>query len=245
MSEEPSVIDPQEVKDFLNEKENEQPSDTAVITDEDDIKVLKDIVEGRQEQEEGRIDIPPDAAWDAGKPTATSFLDWAYAYTGLTREIELTETERAEFLRAAIFNKPFALDIALMNTTVRCRALTAYEIEVIYHGVNLAQAEGLIENDAAFYDTMQKFGAVMQIVSVAGKSCHPLVFKTPKNDIKASERLEKDSKLLRKRAMQYVSGMNAPRHMLEKSALRVFAAKMKIALDNMANSDFWNPVDAV
>jgi len=241
-------VSPQDVSAFLNAEDK-----TTLIPEEDGAKLQElagATAESRTEltiepaEQEERIDVPADATFSPDVPTPDSIMDWAQQQVPI-EDIELTEAERIEFVRAALFDKALILAIDVLGDhKIECRALLDYEIEVMYSALEADRVEGLIATDATFFSRMQNYGILMQVVSVDGKAEKFFHIAKPKEGDVLTELVDMREATEKLRAALYTHKLSAIKSAMFKTALRMFAAKMKLALNNIANTDFWKPAVA-
>jgi len=236
--EENKNVDAAEVADFLKKQ-----SPKVLIPTEDASKLI-DLTESAEEttvvrEDEDRVSIASDEMFSPELDTKDSILEWAKLYIPV-EDIELTEQERSVFLRAALHDKPVKFSITVLNEAViTCRALSDYEIEVMYAALEYDRAAGLIESDADFFGRMQNYGVLMQVVEINGKVTDFLCIEKTGDSL--LELKNRNAHVATLREMTYSRDTSAAQSALSRAALRMFSAKMKLALENLANADFWKP----
>jgi len=79
----------------------------------------------------------------------------------------------------------------------------------------------------------------MQIVAVDGTPVDFVTIEKPADVLQEAKNIKQNAELLRGKlsTVQYTPAKAATLRV----ALRMFSAKMKLALENIANADFWKP----
>jgi len=236
-------VKPSDVTAFINAKKED-----TLIPEEDGVKLSKILEERSDElivekEDTVKLEVPAEPMFSPDRETHSSIMEWAQLQSPI-EDLELTEDERMEFIRAALHDETLILQINLLSDVlVGCRALSDYEIDVMYAALDEDRQEGLIITDVDFFSRMQAYGVCMQVISVTAKPVDFITLK-PKVPGVLGELESKQKDIARLRKHTSSAHLSPARAILFKTALRMFAAKMKLAIENIANADFWTPAVA-
>lgn len=225
------------VKQMLDERLDAQ--DESRFTNPDEEQASYD--PGKQENE--RIETERNTLYDPETTTHNSIYAWSMNLPGLA-EIEVTETDKSRYLKAALNDMPVILPILLEmgndeigNICVEIRTLSNYEMDVVFHAIQADSKDGFIAGQAQMAGRMQQYAAALQIVKFQQQSFRHIEFPEPGDAIKDAEKL-------REFTNEHIASMQWPRWQVILNALRIFETKTKICNDAALNGNFWNPPGA-
>jgi len=177
----------------------------------------------------------PSPHTDLELPSMGNEVTWSYEDPVL-KEVEVTDEDKALYLKAALNDRTVELPIRLLNDTmtVVCRSLSNFEYEVVFRAIHKAQEAGLITAEAQQISYIQWFCSCMQVVSVNGSQLNPPRFQSSADINECAEAVMESHR-------QRYRDMDAVRWALSLTAARVFECKLKVCNDNLANLDFWLP----
>lgn len=220
-----------DVKDFLNNKEEEKPIEIP-----EDIKEMlgeKDGEAGKDNKE--RIEIEPDRTFedsDAKTPFANMFVSVK------DTEIPVTEEDKTNYIKATLFDNPVVLTIKAKNgTSAKCRTLTAYESDICYEALSAYLKKYPNYPSMLWTSLMQQFRFPIQVIEYCGKEQNPISFKYEPG--KKEEFAEKLIELSDART----ADIPYPAYNNRIRLLNVFNNKIALLQSATFNSDFWNPDD--
>lgn len=211
-------------------------------TEEEVDEQLKKILEGAKSgsdspEKEERIDMPREETFDQASPSVDPSVFDNPANTAL-KDVEVTDTEKEEFIESILFDKPFALEIEVLNgKTIRVRTRSTYEQALCYKCVFDMQREQEHKNGFDVLLWLQRFSMAVSIQSVFGKPVDFLSFEGNSESV-SNEHV----KTLREFVKENYTNIPYTKWQVVLRAFMEFTAKEKILLDNVVNRDFWNPV---
>lgn len=220
-----------DVKDFLNNKEEEKPIEIP-----DDIKeMLGDKDSGEEEISKDRIKIAPDNTFE-NSDAKTPFSDMFVSVKDT--EIPVTEEDKTDYIKATLFDNPVILTIKAKNgTSAKCRTLTAYESDICYEALGLYLKKYPNYPSMLWTSLMQQFRFPIQVLEYCGKEQKSISFKYEhgKKEEFAEQLIELSD--ARMADVPYPAYNNRIR------LLNVFNNKIALLQSATFNSDFWNPDD--
>lgn len=179
-----------------------------------------------------RTDTPLDPAMSMDAPNTRNFLTWAMTASDVG-QVEVTDTEKALFLKAALNDEEVRFDIVIplgdsTDFKVRCRTLTTAEMDLLFNALRDDEQNNRIQDPARYISNMQAYALAMQIVGVNGKDTEP--FRAANAYDIAGLRASVDA---------LTSRTNHVRWHYLLTALRIFTIKIKLCTDAALNLDFW------
>lgn len=204
-------ISPEEVKQFLA---GEQPV--------------------AEEEEDKRIELERDTTFDQNDK---STFDNMFV-TLQNKNIKVTETEKALYLKALLSMRPVEFKVSLKNGAYGvCRTISVYEGDLVALAI-AEHAKQYPDLDIMYHaGLVQQYRMGLQLISFCGKDMDHLSFERGVNGSSrehAHELFEKSKRL---------SDLPAPTYGSMVQILNVFQAKINILQEAALNEDFWNPAD--
>lgn len=230
--------DPEAVKSLLAGNDLETTSKQFEV----DPEIIKDLAPADVAQAEPvRAEIPLDNTTAANSISTRNMLSWSMSVPDVG-EIEVESTEKALFLKAALNDEELQLPITLeygdTKLKVMCRALSTWEMDVLYGAMNADEKDEKFRDIAQYTTALQQYTLAMQTISVNETSLNCLRY-SPSDDLYA------DVTHLRLHAKAHVGKWNSVRWSIVLLAARVFTVKLKLCTDAAMNRDFWSPPGTV
>jgi hypothetical protein len=200
-------------------------------------------VQDNTSKEDERMETERNTTYDKDKVTQDKVFSWAMR-TPEDVEVEVTDMDKAKYIKAILHDKPVILSIDLsirdssdINVSVDIRTLNNYEKDVVYVALDKDREEGLITGYQQLSTRMQYYAGALQVVNFCGNTAAHISFPEPGNT-------KVDAETLRTVTKEYVGKLHWPKWQAMVAALRVFEAKMKICNDAALNGNFWMPPGA-
>lgn len=232
-------IDPKKVKSLL-----EAEAETPLNLSEETTQRLKAAAQENlhkadviAEAETSNAEDTRSKIFDEDQETLSSLASWAMDINKL--HVEVTELEKALYLKAVINDEEIVLPITLANgITFSFRPLINYDMDVVNRALQLDQTEGLITGPAQYASYIQYYAAALQIKAINGQPRNAVTFNQPWPDtLEAAEQL-------RANVNEDIKKWTWPKWRAAVTALRIFEAKLALCNQNADNGNFWNPADA-
>lgn len=218
-----------DVKDFLNNKEEEKPIEIP-----DDIKEMLGDKE-TEEQEDNRVTVVPDKTFENSNvknPLGNMFVSVKDS------DIPVTEEDKTDYIKATLFDNPVILTIKAKNgTSAKCRTLTAYEHDICYEALGLYVKKYPNYPSMLWASLMQQFRFPIQVLEYCGKEQKSVSFKYEHG--KKEELAEKLIEL----SDELMADIPYPAYNNRIRLLNVFNNKIALLQTATFNEDFWNPDD--
>lgn len=185
-------------------------------------------------------DTPRDTTFDEDMPTQSAVNTWAFLRKpGKLPEVEVPMLEREMFLKAALTDARFKLDIPVASKIkIRCNSLTDWEKQVLFSTLAADIKREEVVTDEDYYSRMQTYGILLQVRSV---DAQPFKYAL---EIDADQKEEEAMQSLRDAHACMVKNISAALREMCLKALYVFHVKLKILTDNLVDENFWKPQDA-
>ena len=156
---------------------------------------------------------------------------------GIEDVVEITDSDKNNFLKALLTDENVILDIPLCDGKVifTIRSKNSWEQNLIYEAAISDREE---DEPLDFYQGMlqlQKYGAMVQVQTINKKVFSTLKFSAPKNDWK--EQVAE----LKKQKDEILETMDSTKLTMILNALRMFEYKVAKMSSSCNSGDFWKP----
>lgn len=239
-----SQVDPEAVKQFLQEEIDEEGESTApgsdspadVVTSYEALKkegeqTLKDLAESTANIEDGRSKL-----FEPDKASLAHLSSWVHD-NKTDLKVEVEEQEKALYLKSLLNDTTLELPIKLdIGITLLFRALTNYDFEVVFTALQKDSDGGKITGPAQYASRVQQCAVAMQLIKFGDKHLDYVNFKAPYPTV------NKAADILRKYIQEDMSNWAWPKWQAAVTGLRVFETKLAICNENIRNGGFWQPV---
>lgn len=233
VDDENNQVNPEEIKDFL--MENEQEQNEQPVQQPEQPEVHEDI---DKKPNSPRLEVTPSNLYDA-KPSKTSYYNNMEINIADDRHV-ITDYDKETYLEAMMAESDLQLPIIMKNgLTIVCRDLNMYEREV---SIEIAKRKIANKELPAhlIMSTLRDIRLPMQIVSINDKK-----FRTVRLEYdpeSSSDKFEKDMEYLIKQSKATLMRIPSSLQSLYMKALNIFEHKLARLEEAAFNSDFWNPV---
>lgn len=227
--------------------ENQNKQSTTLNLSEDAAAELRSILQGKATEEEAqkevpRIEIPKEKTFEEPAPSVDASM---FTQPSLSiKDFTPTEKEKEIFLEAVLHDTEFQLPISLLNNklTITLRSRSTYEQSLAFELVGDMRKAAEIDS-TNFPDLvlwLQRFSVCMGLLSWGDKAQSCLRFKKAEP---GSEEHENNKKKLKETTLKEYVDLPYVKWQTLLAAFNSFTIKEKLLLENVANQDFWNPVD--
>ena len=181
-----------------------------------------------------KIEIQPNADFDGPSPNDTMLTEALVD----TQKIDVTDEEKALFVKAILNDQPIKLTVVLMdgNFKVQLRSRTFHEQRRILDVLTADITDGTIpKDDLAYYVTrMHQYAMAIMIERVNGEVFSEI-------SIPSESTVASAQKILHDAIAPKIEKLNSIKWTALQNALRIFEAKCAKLGTEAANQDFWKP----
>jgi hypothetical protein len=204
----------------------------------DDNKPLEDgsVNSGNETQDKPKekIEVPKDKTFEENPGSVDQIMREVMVGSD---DVEITDTDKRDYIKAVLNDMPVKLDISLCagQVTTKIRSRTSWEQTCMYAALQKDQDEAIVKDLASVVIQLQKYGACLMIESLNDKSFS-------KEKIAEDEAIPEAVEKLRKLRQEKIEHLSSPKWNLLLNALRVFEAKLSKMGTQCLNENFWEPV---
>jgi hypothetical protein len=231
-----SQVDPDKVKEFLENPQTDSPAETVIDYD----KIKKQMEEAEQEHKVSSDNIEEERSkmFESENAGLAHLNAWIHEKHDL--KVEVTESDKNLYFKSLINDTKLELNINLevgTGLSLTFRALNNYDLEIVFAALKQCTEEGNVTGTSQYATRVQQCAVALQLVKYNGVKVEGVA-------------LDYDSPMsvsitnLRNHIEKELPKWAWPKWQAVITGLKMFETKVSICNENIRNGNFWKPADS-
>lgn len=231
-----SQVDPDKVKEFLENPEAESPAETVIDYD----KLKKQMQEAEHDHKVSSDNIEEERSkmFEADNAGLSHLNAWIHEKHDL--KVEVTDSDKNLYFKSLLTDTKLELTIELEVGTglpLTFRALNNYDLEIVFLTLKQCSEEGNVTGTSQYATRVQQCAVALQLVKYNGVKVKGVVL-----DYDAPMSTSVDN--LRAHIEKELPNWSWPKWQAVITGLKIFETKVSICNENVRNGNFWKPADS-
>lgn len=184
-----------------------------------------------------RKEIPDDLRMSHQSPSVHQTVTWEKTPNDLERRVEISEEEKSLFFKSGMLDIRFEIDVMVNSVPIRIQSVSEYEEDVIFSAVHKDMSEGIITTFEQRVTRVQWYMATLQVTRFNNQTVEHLKLPEGEDDV------SKHADMVREWHKSHSRHRNVARWLMTLLACRIFAVKLNMLNNALANDDFPKPGD--